>query len=486
MKQQRLRYKLLALFVFCLFALLAVYGCYSILTYGNRWFASSRNPRVRAQKEQVAAGDILDRDGLLLATTDASGTRHYAEDEAVRRAMVHLLGDSEGQVSNGVEAFQTNYLYGFDDSLLDLAGGLVSGSPRTGNTVRLTVSAPLCAELAAAFDAHAGSAGKRGAAVVLNWKTGAVEALTSRPSFDPEAITAAIKGDPGQPFWNRATQAVIPPGSTFKVVAAAAALEQLSGIEEVSFTCTTDVLDFGDHVIADYGGGSHGTVRLREAFIQSCNKMFANVAVNVGWRGMLRTAERFGFNDNFLFRDLVVENSSYPTSAPSSYELAACGFGQSGIAATPLHLCMIAAGVANGGVMMEPRLLQEVTSASGRRKLSFSSSPYRTCMPASVAGKLQEYMRAVVTQGTGRQAAVSGLKVCGKTGTADSTLDGNPVTYGWFIGYLDEEDLPYAICVLVEDLDSGVSGGSAAAPIAADAFRWLRDHRTPEGGTAAP
>lgn len=476
MKRQRLRFKLLAFFLFLLFGALAVYGGYSVLTYGNRWFSSNRNPRVRAQKAAVIPGDILDAEGLVLATTDGEGSRQYAGDPAVRRALVHLVGDSQGQVSNGVESFQTNYLYGFRASFPELVMGLLSGAPRTGDTVQLTVSAPLTTALATAFDAHDATAGKPAAAVIINWKTGAVAALTSLPSFDPQDITEAVQADSGQPFWNRATQATIPPGSTFKVVTAAAALKLLPRAEEVTIDCTTDVLDFGGPIISDYGGEAHGTVNLRTAFTQSCNKMFATLAANIGAPGLLGTAEAFGFNDNFLFRDLVVENSSYPTGAQSRYELAACGFGQSSITATPLHLCMVAAGVANGGVMMEPRLLQRVTSAGGSERLAFSSAEYRTCMDAATAATLGSYMRATVTGGTGWRAAVPGLTVCGKTGTADSTEDGKPVVYGWFIGYIADEDLPYAIAVVVQNLDSGTTGGSTAALVAHDAFLWIRDH----------
>ncbi len=172
-----------------------------------------------------------------------------------------------------------------------------------------------------------------------------------------------------------------------------------------------------------------------------------------------------------------MENSVYPGGELSDYELAACGFGQSAIAATPLHMCMVAAGIATGGTMMEPRLLQAVIPAGGGTRQSFTSAPYRTCVSPETAAVLQGYMRGVVTEGTGGRAAVDGLTVCGKTGTADSTENGAAVSYGWFIGYAADEDCPYAVAVLVEHLDEGVSGGSSAALVAGDVFRWLRDHR---------
>ena len=129
-----------------------------------------------------------------------------------------------------------------------------------------------------------------------------------------------------------------------------------------------------------------------------------------------------------------------------------------------MHMCMVAAAIANGGVMMEPRLLQDVTSASGVNRLKFTSATYRTALSYSLAEEIKGYMAAVVQSGTAKQAAVSGLTICGKTGSAESNDDGRPVTHGWFIGFIDDDDYPYAVAVLVEDVNDGDGGGSVAAP----------------------
>ena len=146
MKQQRHRFKILALLLFGMFLVLAVYGGYSVLTYGNRWFSSRWNPRVRNQKESVIAGDILDVNGVTLATTE-DGERVYQEDESIRRAAEHLVGDDQGQVSNGVETFQTSYLYGFQTSLPEMIASLFKGETRRGDNVTLTVDSKLCAAI---------------------------------------------------------------------------------------------------------------------------------------------------------------------------------------------------------------------------------------------------------------------------------------------------------------------------------------------------
>ncbi|MCH5286049.1 MAG: penicillin-binding protein 2 [Christensenellaceae bacterium] len=476
MKQQRLRFKLLALFLFGLFALLAVYGGYAITTYGNRWFAYTRNPRIRAQKENVIAGDVLDRSGVVLATT-VDGTRIYQADESARRAVVHLLGDDQGQVSNGVETFQSNYLYGFQASLPELINSLFDGQPRRGDNVTLTIDSRLCTAIVKAFGAYSLTAGKNGAAVVMNYRTGETLGMVSLPTFDPMNITESTANDPGQPFWNRATQSVYPPGSSFKIITTDAALTSLPGIQDTEIACTGG-LDVAGQAIRDYGNAVHNSLSLKRAFTVSCNNVYALLAIRMKDDALRRAAESFGFNDNFLFKDIVVENSVYPTTNRTSFELATSGFGQSAIVASPMHLCLVAAAIANDGVIMEPQLLRQVTSTSGALRTSFSPRVYRTATTAANAALIQDYMRSVVTSGTGTRAAVSGLTVCGKTGSAESSLNGRAITYGWFVGYIADDDLPFALAVVVEDIPDGEGGGSTAAPIAGDIFQYLKDNQT--------
>ena len=476
MKQQRLRFKLLALFLFALFGLLAAYGGYSVVTKGSRWFSSRWNSRVVAQKENVTAGDILDRNGVLLAHTE-NGERQYQENVDDRKAVVHLLGDTQGQVSNGVESFQAAYLYGFNTPVWELAGTLLSGRERRGDTLRLTVDSRLCAAIVQAYAARENTAGKNGAAVVMNYRTGEVLALVSLPVFDPLAVTEETRRDPGKPFWNRATQSVYPPGSTFKIVTTAASLTYLPDqIGDILMNCQGG-LDVDGQAIRDWGGSQHGKVTLPKAFRVSCNNAFALLALNLGDEKLRTAAERFGFNDNFLFRDLVVENSSYPAgSSRSRFELACTGFGQSVLTATPVHLCMIAGGIANGGVMMEPRLLKEVSGPEGAGRLKFSAAEYRRALSADDAAYIGGLMKDAVQHGTGTGARVPGLSVCGKTGSAESSLNGEAVTHGWFIGYCEEETCPFAVAVLVENVDAGEGGGSTAAPLAAEIFTYLKEH----------
>ncbi|MBE5783682.1 MAG: penicillin-binding protein 2 [Clostridiales bacterium] len=468
MKQIRKNIGRLALMLCMLFVLLAAYGAYSIITQGNRWFSSSANTYVRSKKKNVIAGDILDANGVLLATT-AEGERVYAENEAVRKAAVHMVGDSASNVNNGAESFFSSYLYGFQQSFLERLSFAVKGQPRMGDTVQLTLDSRLAAYVASIFPQ-----GKTGAVVVVNYETGKLLTSQSFPNFDPMNITVEVKRDSQKPFFNRATQGLYAPGSTFKIVTAASALQNMQDATARAFQCTGQ-LQLGERLITDAGTDltagkitQHGQLTLLRAFQVSCNNTFANLALTIGDENLKKTSESFGFNDNFLFRDLVVENSSYPTENRNDGEIAWTGAGQSALTASPLHMCMITAAVANDGVMMEPRILEKVTAANGTVRTEFVPRIYKKPLTQAHAELLTEYMRAVVTGGTGTAAGISGVKVCGKTGSAE--IDTQENTNAWFVGFLDEGDSPYALAIVVEDAGGG---GSVAAPIAQKIFSWL-------------
>lgn len=472
MKQQKLRFRVLTLITIALLIISGAYGVYSVSAYGSRWVSSARNTRYRSAKSSVIPGDILDRNGVVVATSDENGKRVYQSNTLSRSSMVHLIGDTEGNVANGVESFQANYLLGFETSLSERVNALLDGEQRRGDTVVITADSRLQTEIVQIFRNTASTRGKCGAAVVLNYRTGEVLALVSLPVYDPQNITDTVRQSSQHPYWNRALQSLMPPGSTFKIITAAAALENLANPQNALFTCTgaTQVMD---RMVTDYGNAQHGEISLARAFRVSCNNVFAQTALIIGDSALRKTAERFGFNDNFLFRDLVVENSRYPTTNRNSFEIAWSGVGQSQVAVTPLHMCMIAAAIANDGVMMEPRLLSRVQSPAGTVRMRSSGKVYRTVCSPETAQILDGYMKDAVQNGTGTRAKVDGLTIAGKTGSAEGSANGREVTHAWFTGYIDSDRYPYAVCVLVEE---GGTGGSVAAPVAQKIFAYLKQH----------
>jgi len=474
LKQQRMRFRLLTLFIIALLGVAGVYGFYSVSTYGSRWFSSAKNTRYQSARRTVNKGDIIDRKGVVLATTNKNGDRVYQSNIKSRSAVVHLIGDEEGNVANGVDSFQASYLLGFETSLSERINALLRGETRRGDDVTLTVDSALCTEITRAFATNGNTAGKSGAAVVMNYKTGEVLALVSLPVFDPANLTDKDRANPQHPFWNRALQSTLPPGSTFKIITAAAALANMADATEHLYECTgaTQVMD---QLIHDYGKAQHGTLNLERAFTVSCNNAFSQCALILTDNVLRATAENFGFNDNFLFRDFVVENSIYPTTGRNAVQVAWSGVGQSQVGATPLHMCMVAASIANEGVMMEPRLLAKVQSPAGVVRLRYSQKVYARVCDTQTARTLDQFMKNVVSKGTGTAARVNGLTIAGKTGSAEGAIDGKDATHAWFVGYIAQPELPYALCVLVE---GGGSGGSVAAPIAARIFKYLKDNYT--------
>ena len=461
MKQLRKAIRVCAVLLAVMMLLPMLYGGYSLLRYGTRWRTSEYNTYQTGMKSSVIAGRIYDRAGVLLAATDSeTHNRIYPGTEEQRRALAHVVGNARGTVKNAVETFMADYLYGANMSYAERFAQTMQGELR-GDDLTLTIDSGLQAYIASIFPAD-----KNGAVVVMNYKTGEIYAMNSFPTFDP--ASSAYVGI--NQSLNRATRWLSAPGSTFKIVTLAAALQNIAGAEERIFECTGG-LSFGEHqrTVRDYGGTVHGALTLRKAFIQSCNSTFAALAREMGDRALRRTAEAFGIGDDFTFRDLVVENSAYATTSQEllGADLAWTGAGQNQLSLSPLHMCMIASAIANDGVMMEPRLLLSAISPTGVQRAAFESAAYRTALPAQTAQTIRGYMRDVVASGTGRSARVPGLTICGKTGTAE--IDTQKDDNAWFVGFVENDSLPIAVCVVVAD--SG-TGGSVAAPIAQRIFSY--------------
>ena len=438
---------------------LIAYGTYSVSTQGNRWIASGANTYIRQMKRDVIAGDIYDRNGIVLATTDAEGKRIYQEDAGARRAVVHVIGDSANNDGYGVESFKYNYQNGFSASYFQKLAHALRGEKMHGSNVTLSIDSNLSNYVASIFPA-----GKKGAVVVMNYATGELMSLQSFPSFDPNNITENVKTDPLQPFWNNATRWTSAPGSTFKIITLAAALKNIPGAVDKSFECSGE-LPVMDSIVRDAGNASHGRLSLKRAFAQSCNVTFANIALQMGDERLKEAARLFGTGDYFLFQDIVVEDSAYPTAGRSDKELAWTGVGQSALQMTPLHMTMIAGSIAYDGVMMEPRILQRAVTGNGEITAQMTPKHYLQPLDKTTADLICDYMVEAVRSGTGSRANVSGHRIAGKTGTAE--IDGQEQSNAWFVGFIDEPQYPYAVCVVVME---GGGGGSVAAPIAGKIF----------------
>ncbi len=457
MKELRRNMRLVTAIVMSLFIAFFVYFGYSVYFFGGRWFANPYNPRLSSQKQQVREGTVTDREGTVLAYTDEDGKRHYAKDTETRRAVSHAIGDNVGNVANGVETFHAQYLLGFKTNILERLTQVFQGGERRGDDIRITLNARLNAYISKNFPS-----GQSGAVVIMNYRTGDIYAMVSKPDFDPVDIAKSIQSEEASPLINRATQGLYPPGSTFKIITMAAALDNLADVRSRSFYCSGK-LEVKLSVVTDAGNNAHGNLTLQDAFAKSCNVTFAQLTREVGYDLMSKESAAFGVGDNFLFRDLVVYNSTYPTDNPSDADLAWSGLGQGRVLVTPLHMAMTAAAIANDGVMMEPRLLMQVTGPQGQRRMLAGAKAYRTALTPESAAAIRSAMIATVETGTGSGARISGRTVAGKTGSAEAVNDKTIQPHAWFVGFVDDDAHPLAIAVLVER--SG-SGGQVAAPLA--------------------
>ncbi len=496
MKQLRQHIRSVGLLLCALFVLLVLYGYYSLTNYGSRWFSTNANTWLRNAKSDVIPGDIYDANGILLAgsiVTDTeegfSTVRRYNDDVNIRRSVVHVVGDTGGNVANSVESFMARDLYGFNQGIAERVRDYMSHARRKGDSLTLTIDSALSAYILRCYEAlkipveNGLLQTPAGSVVVMNWKTGAVLAELSFPTFDPTNLRGGSQ-TPGQAYFNRAVQGLYAPGSTFKVITAAALLSD-PDLNGRSFTCT------GNYQIEDSTGlirritdagtdsnqgilVSHGQIDLRRAFMVSCNNTFASAAVQLTDAKLRKQSMAFGFDANFLFKEVVVENSSYPDESRSPWDVAMTGIGQSGLLASPMHLCLIASSIANDGIMMEPLLIAQATASDGNVRKRFIPHRYqRVFEDTNVPAVLREYMYDVVNTegGTGHQAALNGWRVCGKTGSAE--VDGQARTNALFIGFLDDERTPYALSIVLENTGSG---GEYAAPLAHDIFEYMTEH----------
>ena len=307
---------------------------------------------------------------------------------------------------------------------------------------------------------------RKGAAVVMEVKTGRILAVASLPGFNPEEVDTQwdrIASDPNSPLYNRALAGFYPPGSTFKIVVLAAALAQ-GELDLASVFDDPGYVTIQGHRIANAGGTPLGRISLLDALVVSSNTVFAEVARRVGSDQLLQMAGAFGLGRRPPLAGDNVGAGKLPSGPLSPLELAQMAIGQYGIVATPLQMAMVVQAIANDGLMMEPMVVDAVKDGKDGSKWVNRPRPMGYVISVENARKIRQAMAEVVSRGTGRNAALSGIDVAGKTGSAE-----NPQgrAHAWFVGMAPVDKPVICLAVIVEH---GGSGGSAAAPIARRIF----------------
>ncbi|MBE5766449.1 MAG: hypothetical protein E7335_04680 [Clostridiales bacterium] len=458
MKRLQRCIRAISILVLCAFVFTASWFGWTVQKQSGRWIATSYNTRLSAARKNTLIGNIYDREGMTLASTDSEGNRVYNDDSRTRRAVSQTVGDTLSMSGTGVETFHAATLLGLSrGSLLDTV--MNPSASTQGNSIRLTISAELCRYINKQFPE-----GYNGAVSIINYKTGEILGMVSMPYYDPEKVLNRSEDADasGSGYLNRNTQGQYAPGSIFKIVTLASVLEYLPGAQYASYECN-GIWTYEGGQVTCAGNKAHGTMTLEEAFAQSCNVTFAKLAYELGAERLASTAKAFGFNDTFRFQDLILYDSSMDTRMPTIGDLAWTGVGQGKTLVSPLHMAMIAGTVANGGIMASPKLIADVITPSGNKALRVPDSPYGRAMQAGASDIIGGYMRTTVKNGTAHNADISGYTVCGKTGSAQVADNSDIETNAWFTGFVYDNEHPYAIAVVIEE---GGSGSNLATRLA--------------------
>ncbi|MFI6485358.1 peptidoglycan D,D-transpeptidase FtsI family protein [Nonomuraea sp. NPDC050663] len=427
--------------------------------------------RYAIERGRITAGGKV----ILAQSKEQDGSIRFVRRYAEGELYAHVTGFFSPYTATQIEGTENKLLDGSSaDLLLQRGIDMFTGEPTRGANVDLTIDPKV---QKAAYDALRQS-GKRGAVVAIDPKSGAILAMVSLPTYDPNVLSDPDPGkvtkayealDPKSldtPLLNRTTERTYAPGSTFKVVTTAAWLEEDSSRDgNTNVDAPTRLsLPSTSATLPNYGGAAcgGGNVPMAYALQKSCNTPYGKIGLELGYEKMLEQTEKFGIGQSLQVPIPVVASSLGPQEDPAAIAMSAIG--QRSVQMTPLQMAMIAAGIANDGKVMKPYLVNRITNHKGDELSAADPEELSEAMSAESAQKLKAMMVSVVNEGTARAAQVPGLEVGGKTGTAETAKGRAP--HAWFIGFSDK----VALAVLVESGAASVgaeaTGGGVAAPIA--------------------
>jgi len=432
------------------------------LTYVQVWAApklkvNPSNTRAIQDQMRVERGAIVSADGVELAVSKQSGEyflRQYPQGDLTSP----WLGYNSLRYGRaGIERLYNEDLSG-QSGLLGLTNywDQILGRPHRGADLKLTIKMAVQRAAATALG------NRKGAVIALDPKTGAVLAMVSYPRYDPNKLDdlwTQLNTDSSTPLLNRASQGLYPPGSVFKMVVAGAALKEKAVTADTTFD-DTGTVTAGGYVVRNYGNDIYGTHTFAQAFAKSINTTFAKVGVQLGADVLAKYADDFGFGQAPPWV-LVGAKSVFPDpAAMDKAHVAQAAFGQGEVLSTPLEIAMVASAVANGGTIMKPYIVNQVLDYHQNVLSETRPQTWLQPLDAVTAATLKQFMVQVVTSGTGTSAAINGVQVAGKTGTAE-VANGEP--HAWFAAFAPADDPQVVVVVLVEN---GGTGGSVAAPVA--------------------
>lgn len=445
------------MFVFVLVLLFfagITYFTVNISLNAGSWVQHSYNGHTAGSGGLEKAGKIFDRNGVVLAQT-VDGNRVYNEDYNTRLSTLHVVGDNSLNISTAVQSVYRSELTGFSY----IWGLEMPQSFRGGNNLTLTIDSNACKT------AYEALGGMNGAVVVMNYKTGEILCSVSSKTYDPQnppEINEENEKDYVGAYLNRVISSSYAPGSTFKLITTAAALENMPDIDSRTFECTGSAEIGGEKVTCM---SQHGTINLDDGLAQSCNIVFAQLAYELGRDKMTAAANEMGINSSFNIGHAPTVKGQYDVKDASDNDLAWSGIGQYTDLANPMQMCILMSAIANGGNRAEPYYVHSI-NGSDYSPFTAAVQSGQAMLKSSTAQRLNDMMRYTVTSNYGDYMFGGNLTVCAKTGTAE--VQEGESNDAWIVGFTRDEDAPLAFAVVVED---GTFGLTTAGPVASAAIQ---------------
>lgn len=430
---------------------------FRLVTQASSWVQQPFNGHTSGSEGLARAGKILDRNGEVLAQT-VDGKRLYNDDYSTRCSLLHVVGDNSLNISTAVQSVYRTDLTGYS-----LVWGLgVPDSLKQSRDINLTVDAKTCK---AAYEALNG---RKGACIVYNYKTGEIICSVSNLSYDPADPPKITEDNEEQyegVYLNHVMSSSYSPGSIFKIVTSAAAMENIKDLDNKVFHCD-GAKDIGGDEITCLS--KHGDISFYNAMAYSCNIAYAEMAVEIGKEKMTETATSMGFNKSFRVDKSPTAKTSYDVKNANKNQLAWSGVGQYTVLANPMQMAITCGAIANEGVPVQPYVTDQkspIFETIGKEIGIDTSKDFDRMLSAETANGLKDLMRYTVSDYYG-DGFFEGLTVCAKTGTAEVGKDKEP--NAWIVGFSLEEQAPLAFAVVVEN---GGYGISAAGPVAVTALK---------------
>lgn len=432
-----------------------VFMTVSLVQNGDTWVMKRFNHHVYSNGELIGAGTIYDKDGDVLAETK-DGDRVYSDSVTTRKSTLHVVGDPKNFISTGVQSVYSARLTGY--SLLFGVHNIQKYGK--GNDLKLTIDRDICDEAYKALD------GRKGTVGIVNYKTGEIVCSVSSPSYDVEDVPDNLLTSERYEgvYINRLLGAHYVPGSTFKLVTAICAIENIPDIYSREWVCDGEYQPkSGVAIKCNANHGKH--INFKDALAKSCNSAFAQIAIELGQEKLATTAKELGIGSVVTVSGTIDSYAGhFDTTDKTKLGVDALGWtgiGQGNTRIAPITMLRIVSAVANGGNAVSFNIVDSLANQAGKALDFTLPSNQLSMMNSDVAAKLKEMMRYNVTDHYG-ESRYKGLNLCAKSGTAQIDSNENH-NIAWFVGFMDDSEHPYAFVVVIEN---GNSGSQTAGPVA--------------------